>query len=108
MALNLLLRDLQADTATIAFSELAPLAHELEQDERLARPAGVNLLLGLGVAELGPAAHLGPYHLRRQRLTAMVQGDRPQQRGPDFIRKQAGRTFAEHRRMERSSAVGGI
>src|SRR3954447_24393638 len=86
MTLDLLLRDLQADAATVTFPDLAPLTHQLEQHEGLARRAGVDLLLRFVVAELGAAANPGPYYLRRQHLTTMVQGDRPQQRWSNLIR----------------------
>ena len=108
MRLDLLLRELQAGSAAITFPELAPLAHQLQQAESLARRAAVDLRLGLPVAELGAAANSGACHLRRNRLTPMVQRDRPEQRRSDFIRQQAGRSFAEHRRVERCATVGCI
>ena len=108
MRLDLLLRELQAGSAAITFPELAPLAHQLQQAESLARRAAVDLRLGLPVAELGAAANSGPCHLRRNRLTPMVQRDRPEQRRSDFIRQQAGRSLAEHRRVERCATVGCI
>ena len=108
MRLDLLLRELEADSAAITFPDLAPLAHQLQQPQSLARRAPVDLRLCFAIAELGAAANHGPSHLGRNRLTAMVQCDRPQQRRSDFIRQQAGRSVAEYRRVERSAIVGRI
>jgi hypothetical protein len=71
--LDLLLRDLQAHSAAITFSDLAPLAHQLEQHQNLAGPTAIDLSLRLSIAQLSPAANLGSRHLRRHRLTAMVE-----------------------------------
>jgi hypothetical protein len=108
LLLDLLLRDLQAHSATIAFSELAPLAHQLQQSQRLPWQASVHLGLGLVVAELRPTPHERPRHVGRHRLAAVVERDRPQQRRPYLIRQQAGGTFAQYRRVQRSPAVGRV
>src|SRR4029453_6314370 len=98
MTLDLLLWELQAGSAAIAFPELAPLAYQLQQAEGLARLAAVNLRLGLPVTELGAAANPGSCHLCRNCLPPMVQRDGPEQRRSDLVRQQAGRAFADHRR----------
>src|SRR5215207_574531 len=105
MTLDLLLRELEADSSAITFPELAPLAYQLQQAESLARRAAVNLRLGLPIAELGAAANPGPCDVCRNCLPPMVQCDRPEQRRSDFVRQQAGRALAEHRRVERRTTV---
>jgi len=96
------------ESAAIKLPDLAPLADQLQQAKSLAGGAAVDLRLCLAIAQLGTAANPGPGHLGRNRLTAVVQRDRPQQRRSNFIRQQAGRSLAEHRRVERSATVGRI
>ena len=85
LLLNLLLRNLQAHSAAIAFSDLAPLSDQLQQSQGLPRQASVHLGLSLAVAELRPAPHEGPRHIRRHGLAAVVERDRPQQCRPYLI-----------------------
>ena len=57
---DLLLRDLQTDPAAVPLALLPPRPDLLEQGQRLARRAAVDLGLRLLVGELLPAADPGP------------------------------------------------